>query len=114
MNQPLGKFVGNSLEVYECIKILQNEADEKMLPTLELSFELTAHLLVLCEISKNISDAKSKISDLINSGEALENSNKISNFKAATQKFATIPKVCRRKILFKLKSNQIKKVLSKK
>ena len=42
MNQPLGKFVGNALEVYECIKILRNEADSQMLPTLELSVELAA------------------------------------------------------------------------
>ena len=34
MNQPLGKFAGNALEVYECIKILRNEADAQMLPTL--------------------------------------------------------------------------------
>ncbi len=88
MNQPLGKFVGNSVEVYECIKILQNEADEKMLPTLELSVELTAHLLVLCEISKKISEAKSKISDLINSGEALE------KFKQNIELQGGEPKVC--------------------
>ena len=72
MNQPLGKLVGNSLEVYECIKILRNEADAEMLPTLELSTELAAQLLVLCKISETISDAKFQISDLISSGKALE------------------------------------------
>ena len=72
MNQPLGKFVGNSLEVYECIKILRNEADKKMLPTLEISTELAARMLVLCRVCKTISDAKSQISSLISSGKALE------------------------------------------
>src|SRR3954471_16864690 len=31
MSQPLGKFAGNALEVYECIKIMRNEADDEML-----------------------------------------------------------------------------------
>ena len=30
-------------EVYECLKILRGEAEDAMLPTLELSVELTAH-----------------------------------------------------------------------
>ena len=33
MSQPLGKFAGNALEVYECIKILRNEADDAMAAT---------------------------------------------------------------------------------
>src|SRR5690242_4605044 len=57
MCQPLGQFVGNSLEVYECMKILRGEADEAMLPTLELSMELTAQMLVQCRISNSIDSA---------------------------------------------------------
>ena len=72
MNQPLGKFVGNAVEVYECIKILRNEADEQMLPTLELSIELAAEMLVLCGIEQTMQSAKSKVQSALTSGKALE------------------------------------------
>jgi len=72
MNQPLGKFVGNALEVYECVKILRGEADETMQPTLELSIELAARMLVLCGVARTISDSKSQISNALDSGAALE------------------------------------------
>ena len=72
MSQPLGKFVGNALEVYECIKILRGEADRDMLPTLELSVELTANLLVQCKIEKSITNSKLRITKVLESGEALE------------------------------------------
>ena len=61
MNQPLGKYVGNAMEVFECVKILRGEADEKMLPTLELSIELAARMLVLCGIADTIKNSKFKI-----------------------------------------------------
>lgn len=72
MNQPLGKFVGNALEVYECIKILRNEADAQMSPTLELSIELSAHLLVLCGIENEMQSAKQTVQSALDSGKALE------------------------------------------
>ena len=72
MSQPLGKFVGNALEVYECLKILRGEADEMMQPTLELSVELTANMLVQCGIDKTIKNGKLRIENALKSGEALE------------------------------------------
>jgi pyrimidine-nucleoside phosphorylase len=72
MSQPLGKYVGNALEVFECIKILRGEADEEMLPTLELSVELAARMLVLSGVSDTLQNAKSRIQNSLNSGEALE------------------------------------------
>ncbi len=72
MNQPLGKFVGNALEVYECVKILRGEADEKMQPTLELSIELAARLLTLCGVADSIENSKLKIQVALASGAALE------------------------------------------
>jgi pyrimidine-nucleoside phosphorylase len=43
-----------------------------MLPTLELSIELTARMLVLTDIADTVENAKLKIKDVLDSGEALE------------------------------------------
>ena len=72
MNQPLGKFVGNALEVYECVKILRNETDAKMSLTRELSIELAARMLVLCGVGGTIQNSKFKIQKVLENGTALE------------------------------------------
>lgn len=71
MSQPLGKYVGNALETYECIKILRGEMDESMRPTLGLSVELTATMLVQTGIENSATKARSKVKAAISSGEAL-------------------------------------------
>jgi pyrimidine-nucleoside phosphorylase len=72
MSQPLGKFVGNALEVFECLKILRGEADSQMAQTLELSVELTARILLLAKIADSIENAKKLCHDKLENGEALE------------------------------------------
>ena len=72
MNQPLGKFVGNALEVYECIRILQNEDDLQMNHTRELSLELTSRMLVLTGVQKDLEAAKSLCEAKLRDGSALE------------------------------------------
>jgi pyrimidine-nucleoside phosphorylase len=72
MSQPLGRFVGNALEVYECVKILRGEADPAMLPTVELSMQLSANLLVQCGIAKRKRDAEKMLNEALDSGRALE------------------------------------------
>lgn len=72
MDQPLGQFVGNSHEVYECVKILRNETSVAAKETLELSMELTARMLVLSGIAGDISEASSMLSAKLESGDALE------------------------------------------
>jgi thymidine phosphorylase len=72
MSQPLGKYVGNALEVYECVKIMSGEIDETMQPTLDLTIELTARMLVLTGIAKTIEDASVICLDKIWDGSALE------------------------------------------
>jgi len=72
MNQPLGKFVGNALEVFECVKILRGEIDEQMLQTLELSIELAARMLVLCGVENTVQSSKFKVRSVLDSGAALE------------------------------------------
>ena len=72
MNQPLGKFVGNSLEVYECVKILRGESGEAMRATLDLSVALAARMLILCGVAQTIEDSRLKIQNVLDSGAALE------------------------------------------
>jgi pyrimidine-nucleoside phosphorylase len=71
MSQPLGKYVGNALETYECIRILRGEADEAMRPTLELSSELTAKMLVQCGIERSDQKARMSVANTITTGDAL-------------------------------------------
>jgi pyrimidine-nucleoside phosphorylase len=72
MGQPLGKFVGNALEVYECIKILRNEIEPAAMPTWELSLELSARMLVLSGIAADLDSAKAMCTAKLESGQALE------------------------------------------
>jgi len=72
MSQPLGKFVGNALEVYECVKIMRGEIDEAMQTTLDLTIELTARMLVLTGIAKDVDDASAMCLEKIWDGTALE------------------------------------------
>ena len=72
MNQPLGRYAGNALEVYECVKILRGEADEMMKETLELSLELTARMLFLTKVVEDLGAAKKLCEKKLNDGSALD------------------------------------------
>lgn len=88
MNQPLGKFVGNAVEVYECLKIMRGEGDESMAPTLELSAELTARMLILCGLADTLPEARAKIQTVLDSGEVLE------RFRANVELQGGDPRIC--------------------
>lgn len=88
MNQPLGKYVGNALEVFECLNILRGENDQLSGQTLDLAAELTARILVLTEVCDSIKNAKSKINNVLASGEALE------KFRANIEAQGGNPKIC--------------------
>ncbi|HKV35729.1 MAG TPA: thymidine phosphorylase [Pyrinomonadaceae bacterium] len=72
MNQPLGSAVGNSLEIKECIEILRGEASEGAGPVLDISLELSAHMLVLANVDETIEAARERLQGVLGSGEALE------------------------------------------
>jgi pyrimidine-nucleoside phosphorylase len=72
MSQPLGQFVGNAHEIYECIQILRGDADDRAKPTAELSIELAARMLLLSGVADSIESARATIESKIASGEALE------------------------------------------
>lgn len=68
MYEPLGYAIGNALEVKEAIDTLQNKGPRDLL---EVCLELGAHMLVLGKVSENIEQAKDKLMEVIENGEAL-------------------------------------------
>jgi len=72
MNQPLGKYVGNAHEVFECVKVLRNEIDENMKPMVKVSLELAARMLSLSGITESSEKGREMLLQKLESGEALE------------------------------------------
>ncbi len=72
MNQPLGCAVGNSIEVKECIELLRGEFSEGARPVLDLSLELSAHMLVLAHVDDSPPAARKRLQQALDSGQALE------------------------------------------
>jgi len=72
MNQPLGRAVGNSLEVEECINLLRGDAPAGAKPVLDLSTELSAHMLVLAGLENTLEAAHERVQKVLDDGSALE------------------------------------------
>ncbi len=88
MDQPLGRAVGNSLEVKECIEILRGEMAEGARPVLELSIELSAHMLVLAHADSTLDKARERLARVLESGSALE------RFRKNVEAQGGDPRVC--------------------
>jgi len=72
MNQPLGRAVGNANEVRECLDLLRGEINDKARPVLDLSVELSAHMLVLAGLENSLAGARARLQEALDSGAALE------------------------------------------
>lgn len=72
MSQPLGKFVGNAHEVFECIKILKGDIDIHSQPTWELSLDLSARILVMSGVKPDIETARKFAQSTLDNGTAFE------------------------------------------
>lgn len=72
MNQPLGRTVGNSIEVLECVELLRGEAADGARPVLDLSIELAARMVVLAGLETSVESARLSIQRVHESGQALE------------------------------------------
>ncbi len=78
MNQPLGRYAGNSLEVEECVAIMKNQhhvgANGKDMyeDTRELSLQLSAQMLWLGGAGKSVEDCYHLAQVALGSGRAFE------------------------------------------
>ncbi len=69
MDQPLGRAVGNSLEVAEAIATLRGEGPEDFV---KLCMTLGSHMLITGGVAENEAEAEEKLKDAISSGRALD------------------------------------------
>jgi pyrimidine-nucleoside phosphorylase len=69
MDQPLGRMVGNAMEVAECIDILHGRGPEDLR---ELCLHLAAWMFYLGGKSKTVADGKKVSEEIIASGKAFE------------------------------------------
>src|SRR5690606_38181902 len=78
MDQPLGRYAGNSLEVEECVAIMKNETFmgpggyDLYEDTRELSLRLSAHMLLLAGKGKNEEESYQIAKDILVSGKAMK------------------------------------------
>jgi pyrimidine-nucleoside phosphorylase len=77
MDQPLGRFAGNSLEVDECVAIMKGErfvgahGYDLYEDTRELSLQLSAHMLLLAGVGKNAKESYDIALETLKSGKAM-------------------------------------------
>jgi pyrimidine-nucleoside phosphorylase len=69
MDAPLGRAVGNALEVIECIDVLKGAGPADLI---DVSVELTARMLVLGKVAGDRAEAEQKTRRAIESGAGLE------------------------------------------
>ena len=69
MDMPLGRAVGNALEVIECIDVLKGQGPADLI---EVSVELTARMLVLGGVAADRAEATKTVRGAIASGAGLE------------------------------------------
>ncbi len=68
MEQPLGRAVGNALEVAESISCLRGEGPADLM---EVTYVLGAHMLVLGGVAQNETEARTKLERVVQDGSAL-------------------------------------------
>ena len=69
MNRPLGRAVGNSLEIMEAVRILKGEEEG---PLLEVAMLLGSRLLIMAGLAENEEEAGEKLVKSLSSGEAFK------------------------------------------
>ncbi|MTV21996.1 pyrimidine-nucleoside phosphorylase [Staphylococcus delphini] len=69
MSQPLGRAIGNALELQEAIDTLKGEGPEDLT---ELVLTLGSQMVVLAQKAKNLDEARGMLQEVIDNGKALE------------------------------------------
>ena len=69
MDQPLGRAVGNAVEVAECVACLKGEGPADLM---EVSLELAAEMVLMGSLATDLNEARERCRQTITDGSALE------------------------------------------
>lgn len=83
MDQPLGRAVGNSLEVAECLEILRGERNPGSEDLRALSIELAAWMLYLAKRVKTVASGTVVCEEMISSGSAIKKFDEMCRLQGA-------------------------------
>jgi pyrimidine-nucleoside phosphorylase len=90
MDQPLGRYVGNALEVVEVLEVLRGEGPGDLR---ELCLELAAWMFLLGGSVSSVEEGKKLSEKLIRSGEALEKFRKMVELQGGDARVVDDPKL---------------------
>lgn len=99
MNQPLGRAIGNALELQEAIDTLKGHGPKDLT---ELVLTLGSQMVVLANKAETLEEARALLIEAIDSGAALEKFKTFIKTKVATKQLLTIQSVCHK---LNIKSN---------
>lgn len=104
MNQPLGNYIGNSLEIVEVILALQGKVDNDLM---DVVYALGSEMLVFAKKSSNTDEAKHMMVDVINNNKAYEKFIEFVKAQDGDVEYVYHPeKLVDTKIMYELKSEQ--------
>jgi pyrimidine-nucleoside phosphorylase len=88
MNQPLGRKVGNALEIEECIEVLRGEGPEDLR---ELSLELSAWMFTLVGHTKDVASGRALAAEMIATGRARDTFREIIRLQSGDAGVVDVP-----------------------
>ena len=104
MNQPLGNYIGNSLEIVEVILALQGKVDNDLM---DVVYALGSEMLVFAKKTSNTDEAKHMMVDVINNNKAYEKFIEFVKAQDGDVEYVYHPeKLVDTKIMYELKSEQ--------
>ncbi len=108
MNEPLGLYVGNSLEILESIEFLKGKQEKRLK---EVIYLLASNMLILAGKVKNENEARRILDEKISSGKALETFVKMVELQGGdprvTENYDLLPKSKYKKVFLSDKNGYI-------
>ena len=100
MDAPLGRAVGNALEVIECLDVLKGKGPQDLV---DVSVELAARMLVLGKVADDIAAAETQVRNAIASGAGVERFRQIIAIQGGDPKvvddYTRLPRVSDRHVV---------------